>query len=162
MEKNKRNILIAGVLSVVLVLLVLRDVLFVNPSRHSSPIAAPSAQASGVGNLSALVSMRQNEAIYKDQWKLWNEDLARNPFIPEATSVSVQVTETDQLVLQGIFWDEANPKAVLNDKMLSKGDTLGNYKVMEIKPGSVVLRTGEKNIEIRVFQPISSKTAPSQ
>ena len=159
MEKNKRNILIAGVLSVVLVLLVLRDV---HPSRHSSPGAAPSVQASGAGNLSALVSMRQNEAVYKDQWKLWNEDLGRNPFIPEATSVSVQVTETDQLVLQGIFWDEANPKAVLNDKMFSKGDTLGNYKVIEIKPGSVVLRTGEKNIEIRVFQPISSKTAPSQ
>ncbi len=162
MEKNKRNIIIAGALIVVLVLLVLMDLFLMNPSRHSAQTAASPAASSGFGNLSALVSMRQNDAVYKDQWKLWEEDWGRNPFVPPATTVSAPEAETEQLVLQGIFWDETNPKAVLNDRVLGQGDALGAYKVMEIKPSSVVLLMGEKKIELRVFQPISSKNASSQ
>ena len=160
MEKNNRNVLIAGILSVILVLLIVRNIFSSRLVRMASRAPVPISRS---GNLSALVSMRQNEAIYKDQWKSWNEDLGRNPFIPVADGGRArQRRKPTNWCFRGIFWDETNPKAVINDRTLAKGDTLGAYRVVEIKQGSVVLRTGEKNVEVSVFQPISSKNASSQ
>jgi hypothetical protein len=49
------------------------------------------------------------------------------------------------LKLQGIFYRKANPTAMINSKMLGRGESILNAKVLAITPESVTLeREGEK------------------
>jgi len=42
-------------------------------------------------------------------------------------------------ILTGIFWNEDNPLAILNDKVVGINDEIGNFKVVQIKEKSVIL-----------------------
>ena len=156
-DKDKRNIIIACVLIVIFLLLVMGNFLR-GKKKKTSAVPAVQEVTLFSGDASTLANMRKNNDIYTNQRKLWEGDWGRDPFASEKIAAAAAVvTEVEHLVLQGIFWDEQNPKAILNDKMLSKGDTLGTYKVVEIKPRSVVLSSGEKNIEVQVFNALSQE-----
>lgn len=64
--------------------------------------------------------------------------LGRNPFAPARLAGDIQ--ENVILKLQGIFWDEVNPKAIINDEIVSSGMSNNNYSIVEIKRKEVVLR----------------------
>ena len=154
MEKEKKNIIIALSLLGVFAVALLNN-MHIFDKRAPVPAAKP-LNSLNSNNLSSLVSMRQNDATFREQWKRWDGDWVRDPFVEEI-KVSAPASETDQLVLKGIFWDEKNPKVILNDKMLGKGDTLGTYTVLEIKPRSVILTNGQKNIEVQVFHSVPTE-----
>ena len=48
------------------------------------------------------------------------------------------------LVLEGIVWDEKNPKVIINGNILGVGDHTGSNRIIAIKKDSVVIinRTG--------------------
>lgn len=52
-------------------------------------------------------------------------------------------------VLNGIFWDDENPSAVINNRYVAVNDTLGEYTVMAIQKNVVVLSDGMDHIELR-------------
>jgi hypothetical protein len=62
------------------------------------------------------------------------------------------------LTLRGILWDPEVPRAIVNEKTLVKGDTVYGYTLMDIKRRSVILRTGEKNVELQVFSSVSTES----
>ncbi|MBI2166731.1 MAG: hypothetical protein HYU34_00610 [Candidatus Omnitrophica bacterium] len=78
----------------------------------------------------------------KDEFASWE----RNPFMPWG----LQGGASSAVTLNGIAWDPKNPKAVINDRIVGVGDEIAGYRIVEIKPASVVLSGEEGNRELRV------------
>jgi len=70
---------------------------------------------------------------------------AKSPFVQK----SVQGMAAG-LSLQGIIWDEKNPKAMINGVIVKKGDTIQGNTVVEIRKQSVVLNDGERDFLIKL------------
>ena len=81
----------------------------------------------------AIAGRKAKRTSYR-QWK-------RNPFVQPGAAKS-------GLVLNGIIWDTANPKAMIGNVFVSKGDSLEGYKVVDIKPKSVILNDGTRDTEL--------------
>jgi type II secretory pathway component PulC len=68
----------------------------------------------------------------------------RSPFVPSGTPAS------PNLVLSGIIWNNIKPKAMINDMILTKGDSVGENRIIDIKPDRVILNDGTKNFELKM------------
>jgi hypothetical protein len=121
---------------------------------------APGARAAGGATLDQqsmadqlviVTNMRVYDTLRNERLKLWDRDWARDPFVTQST---MGIVKAVNLTLKGILWDETSPKAIVNEKTLTIGDTIYGYTVIDIKPKSVTLKTGEKNIELQVFRPV--------
>ncbi|MFA5090843.1 MAG: hypothetical protein WC510_07485 [Candidatus Omnitrophota bacterium] len=54
------------------------------------------------------------------------------------------------LALTGIIWDEENPLAIINDRIVKTGDKVSLNNVVAIKQESVVLNDGTKDFELKL------------
>lgn len=54
------------------------------------------------------------------------------------------------LTLSGILWDVHHPMAILNDQMVSVGDDVEDYQVLEIRSDRVLLSDGTETIQLLV------------
>lgn len=77
----------------------------------------------------------------RSQFKTWK----RSPFASGLT-----VSTTTELTLNGIIWNKTNPKAMIGDAIVGKGDTIGENKVIDIKPNRVILNDGTKDFELKI------------
>ena len=156
----KRKQAAAAVLVFIFVLVLMNSLHGIK--KKGSPSARPPvpAAASGTRNLSEelvyVTNLRVNDKLREEQEKAWEKEWARDPFLPQATASAI--VRAVNLTLNGVLWDDATPKAIVNEKTLLVGDTIYGYTVVDIKPRSVVLRTGEKNIELRVFRPVTAES----
>lgn len=108
--------------------------------------------------LVVVTNIRLYDKIRKERVKLWDREWERDPFA--APQVMASLVKAVNLTLNGILWDENTPRAIVNEKTLHKGDTIYGYTVLDIKPRSVLLKTGEKNIELQVFRAVIPEPAP--
>ena len=53
-----------------------------------------------------------------------------------------------ELELVGIAWDPVTPKAIINNKIVKVGSTIGPYTVLEITQEQVTLSDGNEQIEL--------------
>lgn len=158
-QKKKRDIALASVLMVVFLFLFIQNILLKKKPGAppaSGAVAAAPAQETLSDKLVFVTNLRVNDTLRQEQEKVWEKEWVRDPFVPQA-SISAIVRAVN-LTLNGILWDETRPKAIVNEKTLLIGDTLYGYTVVEIKPRSVILRTGEKNIELHVFHPVVAES----
>lgn len=56
------------------------------------------------------------------------------------------------LRLAGVVWDEKNPQALINDRIVKEGDSIGNYKIMKIEKNRVIVTDGAKDTELLLWQ----------
>ena len=152
-KKKKHDIIIVSILLAVFVISFNQNVL----SRKKTAQEAPSVNSAALGpsmsdQLVVVTNIRLYDKLSKERVDFWDKEWARDPFVPQQTLTSL--TKAVNLTLNGILWDEKTPKAIVNEKMLMIGDTIYGYTVVQIKPRSVVLKTGEKNIELQVFHPV--------
>jgi fumarate reductase subunit C len=77
----------------------------------------------------------------RSQFKTWK----RNPFI-----VGQAASTSSELVLNGIIWNKAKPKAMIGDAIIVKGDTIGANKIVDILPDRVILNDGMKDFELKM------------
>lgn len=152
MDKTKRDLIIASVLVVCMAFLFAKIIFGGKAKAPKSPAAAEAAQPEDIRlkNLLFVTEIRQNNAVLAKQNKFWDGEFGRDPFVGE-TAVS-SGSDAQNLVLKGVFWDEQNPKVLVNDTMLQIGDVIIGYKVTEIHPKSAVLRMGDKSLELGLFQ----------
>lgn len=97
----------------------------------------PSLPALNVGLNRKLVGAK----IYK----AWGRD----PFSDVVYSV-----EGKDLALKftGVLWDDLNPQALINGKIVGNNSTVGKYKVIKINKDSVIVNDGVKDLELRLGQ----------
>lgn len=55
------------------------------------------------------------------------------------------------LELQGIIYDKAYPRAIINDKVVKVGDTVEGAKVMKIEGKSVAMSLRDKKITLKLY-----------
>ena len=52
------------------------------------------------------------------------------------------------LSVQGIIWSEERPLAVIDDALFAAGDTVGAYKILQIRPDGVIAQHGQEALLI--------------
>ncbi len=79
----------------------------------------------------------------KSSYSSW----ARNPFIPGDLADT-----SGRLIVKGIVWgdDEVGTFAIINDKIVKKGDEIGGKRVVEIKKDKVIINDGQNNFELKL------------
>jgi hypothetical protein len=69
----------------------------------------------------------------------------RSPFAPR----EIRIKKITTLTLNGIMWDNINPKAIINNNIVGIGDRIGKGRVVEINRDNVILNDGTRNFELR-------------
>ncbi len=150
MDKEKRNLAVTIALLGILFFSLGKNFLF---KKHggSGTTSVEGSRALTMDNITVLSQIKQNQSIWNAQQSQWDQkEWGRDPFFPEGSESSKFASIP--LNLTGIVWDAKMPFAVVNDKVLKNGDMIDNYKVVEIKPNSVIFSTGEETIELQLFQ----------
>ncbi len=156
-KNKKRDLIIMGILLIIFAMSFTKNVLM---RRKSAPPSKASTSTQNILDQLVLVTnIRLYNHLREERIKLWDREWGRDPFVPQAAVGSV--VKAVNLTLKGIWWDEKKPKAIVNEKTLLEGDTIYGYTVVQIKPRSVILKTGAKNIELEVFRPVFSETVAS-
>jgi hypothetical protein len=75
----------------------------------------------------------------RSQFREWK----RSPFAPSGTV-------STELVLNGIIWNKARPKAMIGDAIVMKGDRVGENTVVDIKADRVILSDGAKETVLKL------------
>lgn len=63
----------------------------------------------------------------------------------------------EPLVLTGIAWDDQNPKAVIQDRIVGVGEEVRGHKIVEIQPTRVKLSNGFYEFELEL--PVEAQPA---
>lgn len=81
----------------------------------------------------------------------------RNPFIPLVTSggrllkLELQEKDSSGLRLEGIIYDKAGASyCILNGEVLKPGDTSGDYQLLRIEDGRIVLIKDGQALELEL------------
>ena len=79
-----------------------------------------------------------------------NLELKRDPFSAMPIADKNPPSPTADIALSGVLWDEANPLAIINNKVVKTGDRVGGCSVVKIKQDSVVLSDGARDFELKL------------
>ena len=84
----------------------------------------------------------QGRQVKRTEYK----DYKKNPFI----IARVSEAQGEGLQLAGIISDDSGLYALINDQIAHLGDKIGEYTVIDITQGKVILNDGAKNIELKL------------
>ena len=108
-----------------------------NPVVSADPVQPVTIPPSAIGTVTK--GIRPARTRYP-QW-------GRNPF------TFVEEGSQDPaagIFLSGIAWDGKRSQAVINERIVSAGDEIAGYTVVEVKPTHVILNDGSANFELRL------------
>lgn len=74
----------------------------------------------------------------------------RSPFLPVKTEDAKFMTESGDVELEGVMWNEKAPRAIINGRVVSVKDRVGANEVVEIKKDRVILNDGKDFIELNI------------
>ena len=81
------------------------------------------------------------------------EDWKESPFLADRGGPKPAAGETgpveEKFVLKGILWDPQAPSAIVNDRVVSAGDSLGRWQVTKIQKNQVTLSDGTTTQDLR-------------
>jgi hypothetical protein len=119
---------------------------------------------------SALDSNAQDQPdgfrVMKD-YRAWNTTFQRDPFFnPNYSDALVATTSAhastrtgipmayrpEEMRLKAIFGDAANPSALLDDKIVQKGDKASGWLVSGILSDAVLLSNGSQSYRLKLFR----------
>ncbi|MBL7151294.1 MAG: hypothetical protein ISS89_01710 [Candidatus Omnitrophica bacterium] len=155
----KKKSLIELVLTAILIVVLL---FAVNNAIKRPKRSAPPAVNPGVKNIPLAADKipktkaAQAAMPVKHQYQIQEEEgqkleLKRDPFAAIAPVVAKsQAAEASSITLSGILWDENNPLAIINNKVVKKADSVSGCRVIEIKRNSVVLNDGTRDFELKL------------
>jgi hypothetical protein len=106
------------------------------PPASQDPAAGASATERSVGTGDVREAQREHAAALT--WR-------RDPFTRGGSAAGVR-----GLTLSGIIWDPLRPIAILNDQMVSVGDEVEDYQVLEIGTDRVLLTDGAETIQLLI------------
>jgi type II secretory pathway component PulC len=77
----------------------------------------------------------------------------RDPFVlPVKTKEMSLPPEPPKLVLKGIAWDKAEPLALINERVVKEGDTIGGARIVTINFDRVVVRYRSRNFTFTLME----------
>jgi len=74
----------------------------------------------------------------------------RDPFSGKVYTTASRAEGLGDLKVEGVIWDKKNPLAMINGRVLKKGDNFKGNVIVDIKENSVILSDGNRDIELKV------------
>jgi len=105
--------------------------------KSTGSISMSVTQQENEGGLTALSGSHKRQKA-KTTYTQWG----RNPF--------TVAQDLNDLVVEGIAWDENNPKAIINGQIITVGDKLGANTIVAIEPNSVIIKNEAEEVELRL------------
>lgn len=107
---------------------------------HTDASEGTASSSSGIDVFGEVSDLReaQREHAASVGWR-------RDPFIRGGSAAG-----TRGLALSGILWDPTKPMAILNDQMVSVGDEVEGYQVLEIGTDRVLITDGTETIQLLI------------
>jgi len=144
MDKKRLEIIITGALIIIFIFALSGSIKKINLKFKSAP--HPAARPQPQQSTSAGPEVKKEQLPSPQDANLkWG----RCPFSGKAYT-SVNKGEVLNLKLTGIVWDEKNPQALINSRVVEEGDTIGQLIVIKIYPDRVKLGQNEKYFEIKL------------
>ena len=154
-KKSQQQVMITLVLVPVLALITMKslaDIQKIKLSHKKAPVveASPFAPGAPGAGAAAAVAVPMHPTIPPDEiyGKLEKEtqnlEVNRDPF-----SVYSQA-KIQGVVLSGIFWDEFEPRVILDGQLLRTGEKVGKYTVREIRRDRVIVDDGQTQKELTI------------
>ncbi len=128
--RQKKMTIMVGVLSVVFA-----AVLFVSLGGLGQSSKATTDEPSSAGTSAAVQS--ENSLQWRSPQPM--PEQLRNPMDPVTSKVVSEQSSTgsDQVVVKGIVFSKTRPTAIINDKILAQGESIGGLTVVKISKESV-------------------------
>ena len=140
MNKNKKEIIITAILIIVLLLVVSMSMRKKHPSERKS-VSTTVKIKNTVSSLSAK-PVKANKNIIDSQIKRAQLPWGRDPFF--LVNSKKVYNKGRNLSLKGIsLGQDGRGYAFINDEIVTVGETVAGYKVIDIKRDKVLLRKGE-------------------
>lgn len=136
MDKKKIQILITSLLSLMLIVAIGNAVFTILKIKKggSRAVITPEPKIFDQSAEESKIHIVTREDIAGIENLRW----LRDPFNFKRY-ITVQKHSTTQLLLKGIIWDENDPCAVIDDRVLRKGDKIDTIKIIEIRKNSVIV-----------------------
>ncbi len=78
----------------------------------------------------------------------------KDPFSPLVSKNGILLipreVDLGGLVIKGIICSEESPIAIINDKVVGKGENIGDYLVLEIEEKRVILKNGDQEFILKL------------
>ena len=100
----------------------------------------------------------EEKVIPKELRPLLKEVGRNDPFLPPAEIAHPDFVKVKNLQLQGILWNEDKPLAVINARVVSEGQKIGEEKIIKIEKSSVIMQTpGGESYTIKLHSKETTK-----
>lgn len=133
-KKDKIQLGITGVLVVILLFFLMRAF---EKGKRSPPVKAK--------ELVTDQNAKQPGLYRRLEQEVKKMDFTRDPFSRQSLA---DLEESQSLHLSGIFWDEANPTAIINDQIITVGGEINGKKIVEIRKDKVILEADGQTTEL--------------
>jgi len=160
-EKDKKNLIITGVLIVVLIFMIANAAGRIRKSkmrmaREKSTTAAKKSQDKITAELpeGAIIEVSKARLPAANLFSRLDREsdnlsLKRDPFSMRTISVEEQIASQGAR-LSGILWDKKSPQAVINDEIVKVGDKIDDYTINAIEKDRVILSNKEGKIILKL------------
>ncbi|UCG35820.1 MAG: hypothetical protein JSW17_03215 [Candidatus Omnitrophota bacterium] len=162
-EKDKKNLIIVGVLIAVLIFMIANATKRVKRAKgriaRSKSVASARESKKGKraelpeGAIVEVSKARPSAANIFSRLDMEAESISlkRDPFSMRTISVEEEIA-SHGVRLSGILWDKRSPRAVINDEIVSVGDKFNDYTVSAIEKDKVILSEEEGSITLRLVE----------
>jgi hypothetical protein len=147
-KKTKTQLGITGILAVILLFIIMNASNSLMRSKEQKDTTLQTSQAVA---LPATVKNAQVNMLYNKSSAV-NKDLSslRDPFAYPAVQAEYNTSiPVLKIKLNAILWDKDQSLAVINHKVVKRGDKAGRYTVVEIKADRIILNDGIKDFELK-------------
>ncbi len=146
MDKKRIEIIATFIMALVLIMAWMNS--FKVMRKRSVPVVASvsAAPQEGTGKLTQPQQPPEKKDKPKEVITRWGRD----PFSGKAYSTASRAEGLGDLKVEGVIWDKKNPLAMINGRVLKKGDNFKGNVVVDIKENSVILSDGNRDIELKV------------
>ncbi len=100
-----------------------------------------------------------SEAKNRQHVFVYNTHGKRDPFIPlisENKTIMAQAgwsfisSKLPELKIEGVLFDKTKPLAIINDKIVAKGDSISNCKIISITKEEIVIGYMDKKYSVKI------------
>ena len=106
-----------------------------------------------------ILTQKVSEAKNRELVFVYNTHGKRDPFIPlisenktimDQASWSFISSKLPELRIEGVLFDKTKPLAIINDKIVTKGDNISNCKIVSITREEIVISYMDKEYSVKI------------
>lgn len=163
--KFLRNPIAVGVLVVIALALVFRNALvplwqrskstvstWVQPSANNSPAPATATAAPVVAKPGSSKAATINMSLVSTASVAWIESPRRDPFRLRYNALGQSVSAAAVLTLNAVWQSASNSFAVINNRVLTKGESILDFQIDKIESDKVSVRSPQGVLETLNFK----------